>query len=154
MTLEIVDDKGKEFPSREGVRRKYMLHFNGNSGQYSAEFCPLKDSEEDRKVKTLTGSQVWFKIRFRKDFGDEIELVQATTGNGNGDSARAPVVSLHGHPASLALLAAKDILVARIGMKEKFITNEGPLKTSTFMAELLEDAEIIYEWLIAQTNKT
>lgn len=140
--FERLEDKNKTFPSKEGQRKKFIIHFQNG---YSAEWCPLMGLEGLAKLWE-PGEKITFKIRFRKDFGDEIELVTADQVKeeekvGAAPTAKGNVFNMHGHPASIALMAAKEIHVTKMNNANKSEYAE------LMLSDMLEEADTIHDWL-------
>lgn len=137
--IKDIVDKQKKFSSKEGDRSKFVIEFTDG---YKAEYCPLVGQPWSYKI----GDEATFKIRFRKEFGDEIDFIinggqfvqngSIQNGSATPDSKLTPF-NMHGHPASLALMAAKDIRVAKLVRLD-----DADLKS------MLKEADEIFRWLV------
>lgn len=133
-TFEVNEVEGplKTFRSKDGEKEKYLIKFKDHG--YEAEFCPLIGTFSSFKIEP--GKRLCFRIVYRKEYRDEIE--PATVAEQETDAPQARAYSMVGHPANLALKAATDFNVAKVGKSK-----EGTIKVS----DLLADADSIYDWL-------
>ncbi len=131
-------DKEKTFKSSAGERKKYIIEFaNG----YVAEYCPLISFGIDPRIRE--GEPLTFRIAYRKAFGDEIEPTTAPTETVDKSAAPGPIVNANGNPATIALLASKDIYGVRVQQDAEY-----------GISDMLDDADIIRKWLIRTINNS
>lgn len=136
-TIKGVDGPKKTFNTKEGERQKFDILF---SDGYEAEFCPLV--HEVTQIPRI-GQTVTFSVKHSGRYGDEIEIVPSGREDGMSVAPgknQGPIVSMGGHPATIALRAAVD--VAAICAKDGVVV----------MDDLFSEADRIYEWLIRKAD--
>lgn len=123
----------KKFPTKEGEREKYDIIFTDG---YECEYCPLI-----HEVKPLPkiGQEIIFKVRHSGQYGDEIEILSGPAATAGPGKTQGPIVSMGGHPASIAIRAAVDL--AAISGKHTLILDD-----------VFSEADKIYEWLIRKAE--
>lgn len=135
----VINGPIKQFPTKEGTRERFDIEFTDG---YKAEYCPLIGVNIEIPK---SGQEFTFKIRHRGPKGDEIEAAhvetQAPTQTGQPDGK---IVNMNGHPAVTALNGA--IKIAEIN--KDILQRE---KTA-LASDILEDADMLYEWLIMKAN--
>lgn len=137
-TVLTLDGPLKTFNSKEGPRQKFNIVF---SDGYKAEFCPLV-SETINLPKS--GQDFCFKVRHRNEKGDEIEKA-TVEGAANPFKDGTPIITMNGHPATIALNAA--LKHAEINTAGK----EGESRLS--VSDVLADADMYLEWLFQKSNQ-
>lgn len=138
MVVTDIIDKEKEFPTREGVKMKYVIKF---STGYAAEYCPLKARGFDNRIKI--GQKLLFRIAYRKDWGDEIEPYTAPANLGSKapqSSFDGVVINVGGHPANVAINYATQIYTAKIAA--------GVSEETYGISDMQADADLIMKWII------
>lgn len=141
-------DKDKIFPSQEGQKMKYIIEFTNG---YVAEYCPLVSAGVDSRI--IPGVDLTFRIIHRKDFGDEIApytITQRDIQNKPDAAVIGKTIAMNGHPATIALLTAKDLTIAKLSKMQP--PAQGEDDTFDAISETLESADIIYGWLIGKAE--
>lgn len=96
-------DTGKVFTGGGIQKKKILITFEDS---YEAEFCP----PSMQLLNFKEGEVISFKVLYRNNKGDEIEVLQ-------GESGGVPIrpfigsTSMVGHPAAIALMVAKDMAI-------------------------------------------
>ncbi len=142
MVVKELVDKQKKFNSKEGERKKFIIVFEDD---YQAEWCPLIGLANTDLV--TKGKSISFKIKYRKDFGDEIDIVAAgSVEEKKPDCEKQKIFNMHGHPVTIALLAAKDIYINKIN-------NSTKSDDDLMLSDMLDEAETIYDWLTKKATE-
>lgn len=141
-TVLTIEGPKKRFSSTEGTREKFALKFVDG---YEAEFCPLVAAIEPLPK---SGQEITFKVKHRGNFGDEIELAQVEGNEHYKPSLGNAIISMNGHPATIALNAAVKI-------KEMMRSGEGAgIKSNiAIKSDVLDIADSIHEWLLNKCHQ-
>ncbi len=132
-TILSINGPLKTFNTSEGTRQKFDIKF---SDGYEAEFCPLVAEVKDLPK---SGQEIYFRVKHRGKFGDEIELA-SVEGTSAVSKETAFIHSMSGHPSTIALNAA--VRLAEVNHKQ----------ADVLPSEVIEDAEMFYEWLIKKSQ--
>lgn len=135
--ISVINGPIKKYTSREGVRERFDITFTDD---YKAEYCPLV-----QQVMNLpkAGQSMTFKVKHHGQLGDEIELaeMERPISAEPGNVAAGRIFSMNGHPATIALQAAT-----------KLAEIKHPKGAGIINSDVLDDAEVFYEWLSMKAN--
>lgn len=134
-TILTIDGPMKQFPTKDGIRERFDILF---TDRYKAEFCPLVATVRDLPK---SGQEIHFKVKHRGVKGDEIELAIEEARPGVLNETTSRVFNINGHPAITALNGA--VKLHEIKSKDK---------KDLMASDILEDAEVLYEWLLIKAN--
>jgi hypothetical protein len=132
-TILNIEGPLKNFDTSDGARQKFVVSFNDG---YKAEFCPLV---ADVNNLPKSGQSIYFRVKHRGKFGDEIELA-SVEGAKTVNKETAFIHSMSGHPSTIALNAA--VRLAEINHTQ----------ADVMPSEVISDAEMFYEWLIKKSQ--
>ena len=138
-----IEDKNKTFTSKEGTRSKYVISFEDG---YKAEYCPIQGQYN---TALHNGKFVSFKIKYRKEFGDEIDILNvsdAAEKKVTSPGISSQIVNMNGHPATIALMAAREIHTTKMNNANKSEYEE------IMISDMLDDADTIHEWLLKKAT--
>lgn len=112
--------------------RKWIINFTDG---YYADLVLLAAEE---MPPCLNGDTVYFRVGYRSEKGDEIELVPEEHLAEKTQAEAIRSVNMNGHPAVVSIGMAKEIVVQNSAASGKEIQKES----------LTDWAEYIYKWLI------
>lgn len=136
-TLVVTDiiNCNKKFSSKEGEKEKFTIVFEQG---YKAEYCPLVGKFDTELIRP--NQRTTFKVVIRKQFGDEIEPVRMDTDIRDvANNSPKRIITMQGHPATIAIMAAKDIHIKRLEYNMELNT-----------ADFFELSDSIYDYLITK----
>lgn len=144
-TILTVDGPLKQFTTKDGQRERFDIKFTDG---YVGEYCPLVGVTQEIPK---SGQEFTFKIKHRGPKGDEIEKAHVETQNRDLPPGRQ-VVNMNGHPAVTALNAAVKLAELKAAGKSGSVPGGLSDGESVLTSEVLQDAEMMLDWLLMKQN--